>query len=123
MNGDKNGAEKALQEFIKSNPNHAMSYAVLGLIADEKQNFPKAISYYKKSIALNPNDYRIFYNLGNTYLKNKNDGEAIKQFEKCIAIEPKYINSYKSLELYYKSVNNIQKQNYFTQKIKELEGK
>jgi Tfp pilus assembly protein PilF len=123
MNGDKNGAEKALQEFIKSNPNHAMSYAVLGLIADEKQNFPKAISFYKKSIAINPDDHRIFYNLGNTYLKNKNDGEAIKQFEKCIAIEPKYINSYKSLELYYKSVNNIEKQNYFTQKIKELEGK
>ncbi|WP_298139356.1 tetratricopeptide repeat protein [Flavobacterium sp.] len=123
MNGDKNGAEKALLEFIKSNPSHAMAQAVLGLIADEQQNFPKAIRYYKKSIAINPTDYRIHYNLGNSYLKNKNDAEAIKQFEKCIAIEPKYIKSYKSLELYYKSVNNVQKQNYYTQKIKELEGK
>ena len=123
MSGDKNNAEIALKEFIKTNPNHAMAHAVLGLIADEKQNFPKAINYYKKSIAINPNDYRIYYNLGNTYLKNKMDAEAVKQFEKCIKLEPKYINTYKSLELYYKSMNNVEKQNYYTQKIKELEGK
>ena len=121
QNGDKNKAEKMLLDFTKTNPNHAMSYAVLGLISDEKQQFGKAIKYYKKSIELNPTDYRIQYNLGNTYLKNNNEVEAVKQFEKTIAIEPSYINSYKSLELYYKSKNNVEKTAFYSNKIKELE--
>lgn len=121
QNGDKNKAEKMLLDFTKTNSNHAMSYAVLGLISDEKQQFAKAIKYYKKSIELNPADYRIQYNLGNTYLKNNNEVEAVKQFEKTIAIEPSYVNSYKSLELYYRSKNNVEKATFYSDKIKEFE--
>ena len=121
--GKKQEAEKMLLAFTNSNPNHAMSFAVLGLIADEKKQYAKSISYYKKSIAINPTDYRIQYNLGNTYLKNNNEAEAVKQFEKTIAIEPNYINAYKSLELYYKSKNNLDKESYYSKKIRELQTK
>ena len=112
-----------LLDFIKINQTHAMSYAILGLIADEKKQFSKAIQYYKKSIALNPADYRIQFNLGNTFLKNNDETNAVIQFEKTIAMQPSYLNSYKSLELYYKSKNNLEKTTYYSNKIKEIENK
>ena len=85
------------------------------------KDYQGALSDLNKSIELNPTDYRIQYNLGNTYLKNNNEVEAVKQFEKTIAIEPSYVNSYKSLELYYRSKNNVEKATFYSNKIKEFE--
>lgn len=121
--GNRNKAEQLLLDFVKTNPDHALSHAVLGLIADERQDFAKAVRFYKKSIALNPGDYRIQYNLGNTYLKMQREAEAVKQFEKCIALAPDYVNPYQSLELYYRSKNDAEKAAYYAQKVKALGSK
>ena len=89
-------------------------------IADDKQEFSKAVDYYKKSIVANPGDYRIYFNLGNTYLKIGKDEKAIQTFEKCISIAPTYKNPYQSLTIYYKAKNNLEKASYYEQKLKAL---
>ncbi len=123
QNGNKQKAKELLIALTKKDKTFAMSFSILGLIADEKNNFIEAEKNYKKSLSLNPNDYRIYYNLGNTLTRDGKKEEALLNFEKSIKLNPNYINPYKSLVYYYKSINNTEKLNFYEMKLATLEKK
>ncbi|MBC7523055.1 MAG: tetratricopeptide repeat protein [Flavobacterium sp.] len=120
QSGNKEKAKQLLLVLTKKDKNFAMSFSVLGLIADEKNDFAQAENYYKTSLSINPSDYRIYYNLGNTQTRAGKKEEAIKNFERCLKLNPTYANPYKALIIYYKSINDVEKSKYYEDALRKL---
>ena len=107
-----------------SNNDLAIKYYNQGLEATEKEDYEKAISFYKKAIAVDPEFAFAYDNMGICYRKLNHYDEAIKAYEKSLKIDPNglmplqnlgvayvYKKEYKKAIKAYEKLGEIQSEN------------
>jgi len=73
-------AEQAWRAIARANPRNAEAYAHLGLLAARREDYEKAISLYRKALALGPALPGLRMNLGLALFKGAHSKEAIREF-------------------------------------------
>ncbi|HLC72945.1 MAG TPA: glycosyltransferase [Candidatus Nanoarchaeia archaeon] len=98
---------KIYEDKIDEFENKAKVYRDMGIIHyNFKEDYPKAIQYYKKSLLLNPNNIKTYLGLAIAYMKNKQIEEAAKTVEEAEKIEP-YNQEIIKLKNYIKRVKEL----------------
>jgi tetratricopeptide (TPR) repeat protein len=78
-------AEQVLQDAIKSTPDNFRVLAAMGMVQAAKRNYPAAIMYYKKSLAIAP-ELTSTAALGDLYAVTGNKAEADRQYAQVEAL-------------------------------------
>jgi len=95
--------EDKLDEF----ENKAKAYRDIAIINyNFKEDYPKAIQYYKKSLLFNPNNIKTYLGLAVAYIKNKQLAEATEIVKEAERLQPHN--------------QDVQKLKAYLQRVKEL---
>ena len=89
-------AEKSFLKAVSLNDKNAAALYELGIINEAKNNFDKAIEYYKKCVQIK-NDGEAFFGLGTCYLKKNMLKESFEYFTKSLIINPNKYSIYNNL--------------------------
>ena len=77
-------AEMFCKELIKSNPQYAILYNIMGLIKSEQKRYDEAISFYNTGIKVQPDFAMIYNNLGSLYKLKQEYNKAENYYKKSI---------------------------------------
>lgn len=81
-------ARTKLLEELERNPSSVDGYNLLGIIENEKQNYPNALAAFQNALQLAPTSTKTHNNLGNAYFAQKNFNLAEKEFRTALRIDP-----------------------------------
>ena len=93
-------AKKIILELIKKYPQSYDLKNLMGLVEAKKENYKKAISFFKEAIDINPKPIGAYINIGVAYEKLNELLESIKYLQKAININP-------NLEIVYNSLAKV----------------
>jgi tetratricopeptide (TPR) repeat protein len=85
---NKIAANDKIGEKSMSNDSEALKYFNLGLDESKKEDFAKAIQYYKKAVVFDPEFVFAYDNMGICYRRLNQFDEAIDAYEKSLKIDP-----------------------------------
>jgi tetratricopeptide (TPR) repeat protein/serine/threonine protein kinase len=94
------GAIDAFKKCIKYEPNRvyrAQAHNALGAVLQDNNDAARAMSHYRKAIALDDNCARAHYNLGIALKATKDLKRAIVSYQNAILADPKYAAAYNNL--------------------------
>ena len=95
-NGNLPKQKETLEKLVAAFPNDERAHFALGNYYFGQQDYPQAISHYKRATELAP-DYSTAFNiLGYAYRQNENYSEAEAAFKKYVELIPKDPNPYDS---------------------------
>ncbi|UCD83580.1 MAG: tetratricopeptide repeat protein [Deltaproteobacteria bacterium] len=100
---------------------HADAYIELGLLSEQQEDYPQAITYYQKAIALSPENFVGHYNLGVVYRKLRYVNRAITEFKKASELNPDFIPAYMNLARCYKYQGDKDQAIRMYQKVLEID--
>lgn len=98
---NKIAANDKIGEKSISRNSEAIKYYNLGLDETKKENFEKAIEYYKKALVFDPNFAFAYDNIGINYRRLNKFDEAIEAYEKSLEIDPTGIMPLQNLGIAY----------------------
>ena len=99
---------KLFEDYLNSNPNHALSYHFIASVYYLSNDNDKALFYSKKAITYNPKN-ALFYNLrGLINLYTSNYMKALKDFNKSIIIDSSISFAYINRGFYYLQMDDIE---------------
>ena len=114
--GDRVKARELLNSALEANPNSALTYYLLALSFDERQDFYQVEDYLKKAIALDPKFYLARSFLGDVFFGEGDFEAAIEQYQFSLAIksdDPSVLNNmglaYMNLEKYSSAIPRLEK--------------
>ena len=91
---DVDSSKRTFEKIIEQNPESAISYAYLGKLSAEDQNYLRAESLVKKAISLEPSNYDYYMDLGN-YLRSQGKFDAAAAtWQKAASLDPTYFLAY-----------------------------
>lgn len=73
---DWSAAISSLEKFVKSNPNNADGFNLLGFSLRNAKRYPEAIFNYKEALRIDPNHRGAHEYLGQTYVQTKQIDKA-----------------------------------------------
>jgi Flp pilus assembly protein TadD len=96
-NGNLFEAEQAYRTIIKSCPEHAEAFHLLGIIAYQRGYLEIAIDLIDKAIKIKPNSPAFYNNLGNALQTSGQLEAAIAAYERALALNPDYPEAHNNL--------------------------
>ncbi len=81
-----NEAESVFNEIIKISPNHDDALSNICLIAQNRDQFEKALECYDKVIGLDANAYEAFFSKGLILSKQQKANDSIREFDRAIVL-------------------------------------
>jgi tetratricopeptide (TPR) repeat protein len=81
-------AARCFDQAIKADKQAPESYNNRGYVEQMKKRYDKAISYYRKAIALRSDDAVFYYNLGSAYFGKHDFPDAAKQYRTAFTLDP-----------------------------------
>lgn len=100
-------AELLLRSILASEPNHAPSLHLLGLIAHQTGHSPDAAELIQGAVAVDPNDAEYRNHLGLVLFALGRLDEAIAEFHKVIELQPEFADARNSLGAALKRKGNV----------------
>jgi tetratricopeptide (TPR) repeat protein len=85
---------RELEKETTSHPENASAWVRLGNHYFDADQVDKAITAYKRSLALDPNNANVLTDLGVMYRRKGLSMEAIKSFDRAIAVNPRQEAAY-----------------------------
>ncbi len=79
-----------LLEKLKANPKDATTLAEAGNLYYDAQQFPVAVDYYSRALAIDPKNAAVRTDMGTAYLYMNDPDRAIKEFETALKDNPKH---------------------------------
>lgn len=101
-------AKKFFLEVLKHDPNNALAYKIVGLIALVSKDFSGALTYLEKACKLNSTDATVFYHYGCVLQRLGKLHDAVRQYEKALELDPDNLaalNSASTLMKYQGSIS------------------
>ncbi len=113
--GNVAGAESAFREVLNGNPNHAEALFYLGLICEQRQDFPTALSYYQSATQANPRLSNAHLAAGNVYYAFQNYTAAAESYKRVLEIDPNNVTAYSNLGAVYAVQKDISTAEHYLQ--------
>jgi tetratricopeptide (TPR) repeat protein len=88
---------KFAEDWVRSNPNSANAYYLLGWLDNQMSQPDRALPELQKALALDPAHPFAHFDLGVSYHVKKNFAEAEKNYREAIARDPDYAEAYANL--------------------------
>lgn len=95
--GNEEEAEKGVEVFIQTFPEHALGWKVKGTIFARQARNEEAEAAMRKAILISPEEPEIHNNLGSVLMSLGRDNEAIASFVDAIRLFPEYAEAYNNL--------------------------
>lgn len=92
-------AEKGLRYLLQQDPQNAVYWHELGLVAFAAENLYKAEALILKALIFDPNNYLYWRNLGEIRRRQGHIVNAIEDAQKAIFLKPDDVNAYYNLGL------------------------
>lgn len=86
--GDYAAAEAGFRVVLKSAPKNIGALGNLGVVYSRTGQTDKAITVYRKALAIQPNEPQLLLNLGLAYLKAELEAEALPVFRRLVGLRP-----------------------------------
>ena len=102
--------DKASEDYenaLKLNPNYSDAYIQLGILFQNKEEYPKALEYFKKAIEIDPENRNNYFPLINFYIVSEDYNQAVIETKKTIDSDPNDPDGYYKLAIIY----NLQEDN------------
>jgi protein O-GlcNAc transferase len=96
-----------LKIVLKTDPKNFPALSNLGTIFKRKDNYTKALSFYRQAALIEPNNPEIHYNLGQTYLKIGKFKLALKHLLSCRQFGGNYPGLNLNIAVCYEEVGQI----------------
>ncbi len=112
--------EETTNKSISENP-RAVGFYDKGIAQIKKQNFKKAISFFKKAVKVDENFAFAWDNLGISYRKTDQYDKAIEAYEKSLEIDPKGKMPLQNIAIVYQYKKEYQKAIESYKKLAELD--
>jgi tetratricopeptide (TPR) repeat protein len=90
-------AEQLYERILSHDPSHTDALHLLGLVAYQQGDNPKAIQLISQAISANSNKPHYFFNLGLVMEKEGRLDEAISAYEKALTLNPSYTEAQSNL--------------------------
>ena len=85
----------------RSNPNDYDANLYLGVILRQRQQYPEAMSRFRRALSVRPGSATALYQVGSLHLVLGEIEEARKALETVVATEPKFVEAHVSLATVY----------------------
>ncbi len=82
--GDLKSAKDVLLELTRKDENFSIAFSRLGVIENIRQNFKKAVEYFRKALSVEPRDWETRYNLSYSLMKIGDLFGAMRELEEII---------------------------------------
>jgi tetratricopeptide (TPR) repeat protein len=92
MDYEKAGRD-AVRALEKDKNNHK-AYFILGNCANDKNDLPAAIGFYKKAIEFNKSEPDYYFKRAIAFGKQQKFKECVEDLDACLKLEPNYIDAY-----------------------------
>lgn len=90
-------AEQLYQQILAKDPTHADSLHLLGLVAYQQGDYPKAITLISEAITYNSRKPHYHFNLGLAREKEGNFDEAVSSYQIALTLNPSYTEARSNL--------------------------
>ena len=90
-------AEELYEEILTQDPSHVEALHLLGLVAYQQGDNPRAIQLISNAISINPHKPHFHFNLGLVQEKEGRLDEAIGAYEKALTLNPSYTEAQSNL--------------------------
>ena len=81
-------AERLYRVFLETHPDHADACALLGVAVGVRGDFPEAIEWVDKAVALDPNSAILFFHQGTVLSTAQKIPEAVAAFRRAVELQP-----------------------------------
>jgi tetratricopeptide (TPR) repeat protein len=117
------GSEVSLwQDTISKSPYKSRPYTNLGTAYLKSGDYPKALTYLNRSVALEPVNYETLINLADLYQKMGDLDKAIAINERLLLLNPKVPHVYNNLGVIYFKKNDFKKaEGYFYKAVQKAQ--
>jgi len=112
--------DKVSEKSISKNSD-AIKYYNMGLAESRKEDYEKAIEYYKKAVVFDPEFAFAYDNIGISYRKLNKFDEAIEAYEKSLKIDPKGATPLQNIAVAYLYKKDYKKAVKAYEKLAELD--
>ncbi len=92
--GDLAKAQALYQQALTLQPNHSDALNLLGVIAYQTQNYPRAVELISQAIAISGDHADAHLNLGNALQELKQWDAALASYGRAIALKPDYAEAF-----------------------------
>lgn len=90
-----------LQDALKKYPGEPRVYERIAWVYAKEKNFPPAIEYFRKALALDPKSFAAYNNLGNIFFLLNDRQQAIENYRKSIEINSGQVDAHVNLGIVY----------------------
>ncbi|MCX7068386.1 MAG: tetratricopeptide repeat protein [Methylococcales bacterium] len=87
-------AEQVYKEILQSQPQHADSLHLLGVIAKQRGQAQLAVDLINQSLNINPNNAAAYSNIGLAYQELNRFELALASYNRALSLEPHYADAY-----------------------------
>lgn len=120
---NKIAANDKIGEKSISRNSEALKFYNLGIDESKKENYEKAIEYYKKAVVFDPEFAFAYDNIGICYRRLNKFDEAIDAYEKSLKIDPKGTMPLQNIAVAYQYKKDYKKAVKAYEKLAELDNK
>jgi serine/threonine protein kinase/Tfp pilus assembly protein PilF len=100
QDGKTDEAIAALNQALELDPNYGYALNQLAYIYSDKNEFDKALEYFRRYASVSPGDANPFDSMGETYFRMGRVDEAIQKFKEALEVKPDFGSDWKISYLY-----------------------
>jgi tetratricopeptide (TPR) repeat protein len=86
--GKADEAERNAAKAVQLDPGLSVSYNILGMSEERRNNNAQALEYYLKAVKNDPRYAKAFNNLGNSYLRSSDFKKAEETYRAALSLDP-----------------------------------
>jgi choline-sulfatase len=102
---DMPASKAALEKVISIQPNFALAYRDLGLLAMRQENHAKAAEHLSQAVQMGLTDAATYNYLGICYSRTDRLEQAVATYQRALAADPKYAQAHLNLGFAYERLN------------------
>lgn len=86
-------AEQLCQAVLQKDTRHVGALNLLGTLAQQQRQYPAAMEYVKRAIAIQPSEAALHFNLGNIYMLAGLPKQAVAPYQEAYRLAPRWLEA------------------------------
>jgi predicted O-linked N-acetylglucosamine transferase (SPINDLY family) len=102
-------AQQLYEDILRQVPKHFDALNLLGVIAMQRQDFPRALELFRQAIVLCPQNAVFYFNQANALSALAHTAQAVASYDKAIGLQPQYAEAYNNRGTALKNLGQLGK--------------